>query len=219
MEKAFSCQQTGAVLRDLAADHQLEADPSKQRFTAADATGRPILHVQVPPLQPIAANQGLEDYLVTLTTDEDMLEGFTLVVLLQAGASALGLWEDGELILHKAFKRYVIRGKGKAQPTHLKTKGKSRYGSRLRLQQARRLLEETNERMHEWTEEHDAIERCYYAAPIRLWSDLFEADPAPPFLMDRFQRIPRDFDVPDHAELKRAFAELARGRVVEVQGA
>lgn len=48
------------------------------------------------------------------------------VVLVRAGAFALGLWDDDELVQHKAKKRYVTRGKGKAQLTHLKTRGKSR---------------------------------------------------------------------------------------------
>ena len=42
-------------------------------------------------------------------------------------------WRGEELVRHKVFKRYVVRGRGRAQPTHLKSKGKSRYGSRLRL--------------------------------------------------------------------------------------
>ena len=44
--------------------------------------------------------------------------------------------DDGEIVHTKSIKKYVVRGRGRAQPTHLATKGKSRYGSRLRLQKA-----------------------------------------------------------------------------------
>ena len=77
----------------------------------------------------------------TATEYLQRLESFRLglhaVLLIQAGACALGLWRDEELLEHKAFKAYVVRGRGRAQPTHLKTRGKSRYGSRLRLQNHR----------------------------------------------------------------------------------
>ena len=49
---------------------------------------------------------------------------------------ATRLWRDDELVAHKVVKKYVVRGRGRAQPLHLKTRGKSRYGSRLRLANA-----------------------------------------------------------------------------------
>ena len=57
-----------------------------------------------------------------------------VLLLLQAGAMAIGQWDVDELMYHKAIRRYVVRGHGRAQPLHARTKGKSRYGARLRLQ-------------------------------------------------------------------------------------
>jgi len=137
------------------------------------------------------------------------------VVLLQAGAAALGYWDDDELVRHKAYKRYVVRGNGKAQPLHRKSKGKSRYGSRLRLQNRRRLLTEVNERLRAWWDELGAPEQVFFAVPVRARADWFAADPAPPFARDdvRSRRIPVHAHEPDFAELRRVHGLLLRGRL------
>jgi len=136
------------------------------------------------------------------------------VILMQAGAVSLGLFEAGESIATKTLKRYVVRGKGRAQPTHLATKGKSRYGSRLRLQNAKLLLEETNEKLLEWHANHGPSEQVYYNAPVRLWPSLFEATPAPPFDRDDHPiKIPRDLPKPTTEILLRAYKSLCYGRI------
>ena len=72
-----------------------------------------------------------------------------MVLLLQAGAATLGAFEAGEPLATKTRKAYVVRGNGRAQPTYLASKGKSRYGARLRLQNAVRLLDQTSAKLHE----------------------------------------------------------------------
>jgi hypothetical protein len=142
--------------------------------------------------------------------------GLELVLLFQAGAAALGLWRDDILVAHKVLKRYVVRGKGRAQPVYLKTKGKSRYGSRLRLQNFRLLLSETNEKLHAWWREHGPPDRLYVSCPVRLLPELFAADPPPPFdRRARLERIPLDVRVPSFEELKRVRFALTRGWVWE----
>ena len=138
-----------------------------------------------------------------------------LVLLLQAGAMALGCWRGDELLEHKAVRRYVVRGSGRAQPTHLKTRGKSRYGSRLRLQNWRRLLVDTNRRLTESVERLGEPDRVFFAVPVRAWSELFAADPPPPFARDAalLQRIPMHVHRPDHGELLRVRAWLCHGRL------
>lgn len=189
------------------------ADPPTDQPTGqpnAQPGAQPSWRFTPPLVQPIPADCSTpEAYLRGL---HDTL-GLQAVVLLRAGATAIGLWRDDELLAHKAFKRYVVRGNGKAQTTHLATKGKSKYGSRLRLQNARRQLEETNERLTAWTTEHGPFDRLLYAAPERLWADLLRADPPPPFDPDSARRIPLHTHTPDHRELLRVRRIIARGRI------
>ena len=138
-----------------------------------------------------------------------------LVVLLQAGAASLGRFEGGVPVATKSFKRYVVRGQGKAQPTHLKTKGKSRYGARLRLQNARRQRDETVERLQRLQREHGAPEAVFVGAPRALWADLLAARPAPPIdpRTARVVRIPYDLPVPTTEVMLDAYRRLQSGRL------
>lgn len=146
---------------------------------------------------------------------DDLTAGTHALLLLRAGASALGVWHGHELLRHKAFQRYVVRGSGKAQPTHLKTRGKSRYGSRLRLQNWERQLGETSERLGEWWREFGAPSRVFVALPVRLRAEFAAAEPQPPFAFDDPEVVPVPFHVhqPDHAELLRVHALLGAGTV------
>ena len=144
--------------------------------------------------------------------------GLHLVVLLQAGATSIGLFDGGREVATKSFKRYVVRGSGRAQPTHLKTRGKSRYGSRLRLQNAKQQLEETSERVADWLAVHGEPELVFHGAPKRLWADLMRTEPIPSFapggpLEDRLVRIPLDLPVPTTDVLLRTYRALCFGRV------
>jgi hypothetical protein len=141
--------------------------------------------------------------------------GLHCLVLLQAGAAALGYWDDDELLAHKAQKRYVVRGHGKAQPAHLKTRGKSRYGARLRLQNWRRLLRDVNARLRLWWDELGEPAQVLWSVPVRSVPELFAADPPPPLPRDdrRLRRIPLHVHVPDFRELLRVRARLGRGRL------
>ena len=58
------------------------------------------------------------------------------LLIMEAGRAAIGSVKESKLVSHKNIRKYMVRKKqGKAQLTHLKSKGKSRYGSRLRLQE------------------------------------------------------------------------------------
>lgn len=140
--------------------------------------------------------------------------GLELVVLARAGAFALGLWENDMLLRHKVDKRYVVRGNGRAQPTYLESKGKSRFGSRLRLQNARALLRDTHARIASWQRECGRFERVFHAAPVRLWADFLAAAPGVPFESDAPRvRIPVDFGAPGYSELLRVRRLLTHARV------
>ena len=187
----------------------LEPQPERQRFVGPDVELRVPL---VCPMRPDCWS--VEHYLEALPTDL----GPQLAIAMQAGAVSMARFEGGEPVATKTFKRYVVRGKGRAQPTHLKSKGKSRYGSRLRLQNALMLLEETCERLREWNEEFGRPEQIFVNAPVRLWADLFEVSPGPPFTAeDPVIRIPRDLPRPTTEVLLLAYRGLCYGRI-ERQG-
>ena len=163
----------------------------------------------VPPAVLPPAGGSADEYLRGLPSEL----GVHLVVLLQAGASALGVWRGNELVRHKVIKKYVVRGSGRAQPVHLKTKGKSRYGSRLRLRNARALLQEVNERLTDWWHEESPIDMVFYSCPVRLWADLYHAPLPPPFPRDLARKIPLDVRVPGFDELQRVRRALVRGSI------
>jgi len=155
-----------------------------------------------------------EEMLDDLLRRLDQPLGRECVVLLRAGDAALGLWRDGELVAHKTFARYVVRGHGRAQPAYAKTRGKSRYGARLRLQNARRLLTEVNERLAQWWTEASGFDAVYLSCPKRLWPELRNA--APGVCFDGILQpiaIPLHVHRPRHEELLRVRRALEHGAI------
>ena len=207
----FPWPETGARLRQLLADGPVRIERRGRWYELCDAAGEPVRQLHPPVVLP-PPDPDPERYLSALP--EQL--GHQVIVLLQAGAASLGLWHGDELLAHKVFKRYVVRGKGRAQPTHLATKGKSRYGSRLRLRNAQLLLSEVNERLQEWFDRGAPIEQVLYSCPVRLWTDLHRCRPAPPFAADAARPIPLDVAVPGFEELLRVRRRLQRGRIVAV---
>lgn len=138
--------------------------------------------------------------------------GQGVIVLVRAGATALGVWNDDELLRHKVIKRYVVRGKGKAQPMHLKTKGKSRYGSRLRLQGYKAQLEETIGRLLEWREEYGKPDQFLLSCGKRLLGDLRQMDPPLPTDVEA-RRIPFEVRESSFEELTRIRKRTEWGRI------
>lgn len=155
-----------------------------------------------------------ESYIVDIGVELGERLGLMLVVLVRAGAFALGLWDDDVLLEHKAKKRYVVRGNGRAQATHLRTKGKSRYGSRLRLQNAQAQHEDLIERLERLVEDCGRPRTAWLSCPSRLLSDLYAQRPGPPLPRDTWRRIPLHVHEPDFAECCRVREALSWGRIV-----
>jgi len=96
------------------------------------------------------------------------------VLLMESGRAALGVYKDGKISEHKNIRKYMVRkGQGKSQLTHLKTKGKSRYGSRLRLQESEAFFREIIERLQ--TEKSSPASFVFYHCPTTLWPFLTTA--------------------------------------------
>ena len=181
------------------------ADAKARRFVSEDDDRRFELRVPLVLALPVPG-EGVESWLGRIQAPP----GLQVLVLCQAGSSALGLFENGEPVDHQTLRRYVVRGSGRAQPAYLKTKGKSRYGSRLRLRNAQRLLEETAETLREWHGEHGDFDRVFYSCPVRSWAELLRED-LPFDGNGPLVKIPLDLNRPNTTEMQRAWRALSHG--------
>ncbi len=204
--RSFAWHETGTLLAELWRSYDLRADLTRRAFVSADGGVR----FEVPAVQPIP--DGVErpvDYLAQLPP----VLGQHLIVLLRAGSAALGWWEGDTLIAHKAFRRYVTRGRGHAQTAHLRSRGKSRYGSRLRLQNAAKLLAEVVERQTQWVAAHGAPDLAFRGCATRQWAELAHATPTLPIPAERYRKIHFDLREPGHRELLRVRRALLGGKL------
>lgn len=73
-----------------------------------------------------------------------------VLIMIRSGIASVGFFENYVNHQHKVFRAYMTRKKqGKSQIKHLKTKGKSRAGSRIRLQETLEFFESINHRLQE----------------------------------------------------------------------
>lgn len=183
-------------------DLSLQLLAKKNALVALDQDYNPIFEFKFPlPYLPIDEAETPESYFekVSATIPDYVL------LLIQAGNAALGYFEEGEMINHKVIRKYMIRKKqGKFQGSHLKTKGKSKAGSRVRLNNTLEFFEEVNQKLEDW-EIVEEVERILYFSSIPLWNMLFESKVACPFDKDdiRLRKIPKDVHIPNYDELLR----------------
>lgn len=117
------------------------------------------------------------------------------LVLIRAGQAAVGYFHDGVLLDHKVFRAYMVRQKqGKSQIKYLKTKGKSRAGSRVRLGETERFFEEINERLTEYSSNFP-IDMWGISCGKTLWPFYFQSETAPPFSQNQDNLIGIPFHI------------------------
>jgi hypothetical protein len=117
-----------------------------------------------------------------------------IILLIQSGSCAIGYFENGINLDHKVFRAYMVRKKqGTSQIKHLKTKGKSRAGSRVRLAETMTFFENINERLQAYFAQHQ-IDRIALSCSKTLIPFLFDSKVATPF----DKRDPRLFKIPKH---------------------
>jgi hypothetical protein len=203
--QSFFWSELEEILETHAPHGSWEVDASRGLLIAPDVCVRPPA---VLPIQTDAAR--IDGYLASIPDEL----GLHLVVLAQAGAAALGIFEDGEALATKTIRKYVVRGSGRAQPGHLRTKGKSRYGSRLRLRNANNLRDEVHERLREWVDLYGRPQLLFNSCPVRLWSELFETATRPAIeKRDPWIRIQKDLPSPNTEILLRTYRGLCYGRL------
>ena len=136
-----------------------------------------------------------------------------ITVLIQSGNAATGIVENEKLIDHKVFTAYMVRKKqGKSQIKHLKTKGKSRAGSRIRLAGTVKFFENINTRLQRYFENNE-IDRIALSCSKTLIPYLFGSKVKCPFDKkdERIYMIPKDIPQPNFAILKTVNKFLLRG--------
>ncbi|MEM6764683.1 MAG: hypothetical protein AAF824_02405 [Bacteroidota bacterium] len=193
-------------------DLRWEVNPKKHVFSLIDEVRNPIMDIRLPlPFPPIQENYIPSSYL----SEVEERHPPYMIVLIQAGAAALGYAEEGEIYLHKNIKKYMKRHKrGKSQISYLNSKGKSKAGSRIRLANTISFFEEINDKLTEWEEEFEP-ERILYSCSAQLWGLLFKSNVTPPFEKkdERLIRIPRDVKIPSMEELLAVNTFVKKGRV------
>ncbi|PZX54932.1 hypothetical protein [Algoriphagus chordae] len=132
------------------------------------------------------------------------------LVMIRAGIAVTGYFHNGEMLDHKVFRAYMVRQKqGKSQIKYLKTKGKSRAGSRLRLGESEQFFEEINERLQQY-EDNYAISTWGISCGKTLWPYFFGSDTPPPFSKkaENLISIPFHVQQPDFETLQSIHKKL-----------
>ncbi|MFY0594316.1 hypothetical protein [Roseivirga sp.] len=123
-----------------------------------------------------------------------------LMLLVQTGSSSIGVFEGENCLEHKVLSAYMVRKKqGKSQLKHLKTKGKSRAGSRVRLAKTMIFFEQINERITRHLKEND-FDRIAFSCSKILMPHLFNSKVPTPFDRkdERIYKIPKHLHQPNY---------------------
>ncbi|UCS92620.1 hypothetical protein KZP23_18300 [Echinicola marina] len=126
-----------------------------------------------------------------------------VLLMIRSGIAAIGYFENGENMDHKVFRAYMVRKKqGKSQIKHLKTKGKSRAGSRVRLAETLEFFEGINERLQYYFNEF-RIDKIGLSCSTTLIPYLFGSKISTPFEKndDRLFKIPKHIPNPTYEAL------------------
>lgn len=103
------------------------------------------------------------------------------LTLVRAGQASLGYFHQGKLLDHKVVRGYLVRQKqGKSQFKYLKTNGKSRAGSRIRLEETLVFFKEINERLQVYAKQYP-LNFWGLGCAKTMWPLLFDGEVKPPF--------------------------------------
>ncbi|MGW8123039.1 hypothetical protein ACV07N_10320 [Roseivirga echinicomitans] len=122
-----------------------------------------------------------------------------LMLLVQSGSASVGVFKNEVCLSHKVFSAYMVRKKqGKSQIKHLKTKGKSRAGSRVRLASTLEFFENINIRIQDHFKAYE-FDRIALSCSKILIPYLFGSKESTPFDKkdERLYRIPKHLHQPN----------------------
>lgn len=141
-----------------------------------------------------------------------------LMLLVQSGSASIGVFKGEECLEHKVFSAYMVRKKqGKSQLKYLKTKGKSRAGSRVRLASTFQFFENINERLIRHFDEHE-FDRIAFSCSKILLPYLFGAKTTTSFAKkdERIYRIPKHLHQPNYEVMLSMQRYLHKAELVGV---
>ncbi|MCL6258139.1 hypothetical protein M3O96_03515 [Aquiflexum sp. TKW24L] len=138
-----------------------------------------------------------------------------VIISIKSGIAAVAFYENFQLMDHKVFRAYMVRKKqGKSQIKYLKTKGKSRAGSRVRLQETLDFFESINERLQSYFEDK-RVDLIAFGCSPTLFPYFFQGKKIPPFE----KNDPRIFKIPVHIpsatfeNLEKAYRSISQTKV------
>ena len=211
----FDYEQSLNFLRELPEQMQggevcISFIPSKLLIQGHDLGGQLLWSFRPPLVFPrMLADETLAHYNSVLA---NTLPDYLILLLRANGNASIAHCEQGRILNHKVIRKYMVRQKqGKSQLKHLKTKGKSRAGSRIRLQQTQEFAQEINQKLLDWEVEN--VSRILVSTSIPVWNLLFSVQPLPPFEKrdTRLRKIPYHVNTPNHANLKQLNHLLGQG--------
>ena len=209
----FTYDQTIDICRHLLSYNlKWESNAKDHAFDGYDLDGNKVLKFSLPVLYQVPeSNQDLEAFMASSWLKPQEV----LHVQIQAGEAAIGWATDRELAFYKVIRKYMTRKKqGKTQLSHLKTKGKSRAGSRIRLAQSVKFFEEINAKMEEWLESNTP-DIIVLGVSQTLWPFWKESKVAIPFLLDDpcIRSANWDIGLPRKESLKKAIWHSHSGKI------
>ncbi|WP_291787211.1 hypothetical protein [Cecembia sp.] len=128
--------------------------------------------------------------------NELALEEFSnyLLILIRSGIGSVGFVQNRDLLHHKVFRAYMVRKKqGKSQVKYLKTKGKSRAGSRIRLHATLEFFQDITKRVNQHLENY-AVDQIGLSCSETLIPYLFGENES----LNLNKKDPRIFKIPKH---------------------
>lgn len=182
-------------------------DYEKHRVILQDGTGNDVACFRLP----IVLSPAM------VSTPSEQKNGISyLILLIQSGSCAMGYFENGVNLDHKVYRAYMVRKKqGMSQIKYLKTKGKSRAGSRVRLGKTVEFFENINERLQDYFATHE-VGRIAISCPKILIPYLFNSKAATPFEKKdaRILKIPKHVHTPTYEILMDIHKFLLKGELI-----
>lgn len=158
--------------------------------------------------QPSVASKALA--FQTLSEMVRSQRGYVVILLLQSGRFAGGVFEAANCVVHRALQHYTVRrGQGKAQSSQDQKRRAKSVGSQLRRAGEQSLKEDVQETIVEWREYVANARLVFVACPKTMQSTLFFTDKSDesraPILSkddDRIRKIPFDAGRPTFESVK-----------------
>ena len=143
-----------------------------------------------------------------------------LMLLVQSGSASVGVFQGEDCLSHKVFSSYMVRKKqGKSQIKHLKMKGKSRAGSRIRLASGNEMFENVNERLQKHFSEQQ-FDRIAFSCSKILLPYLFGSKVETPFDKkdERIFKIPKHLHQPNFEVMLGMQKFMNQGELIIPEG-